>query len=261
MDGGMNRLKRLARIMIPPRLLTFIVAARARRHSHRLNAGWGVRDLSGKLLDLFDATVQGGPFAGLKLPREAAAEHLGPYLLGTYERELHAFWRRLAAGSIPLVVNVGAKFGYYAAGLSRLLDAPVRAFDADPWARRLLARTAELNGAAIEIRGGCTRRDLEVLPPGSLVVMDCDGCEEVLLQPPLPEGLRRSRLVIELHGPALEGDETVKSLARTHDVEVVPSQEGQPPPADLPSLTAHERELATLEIRTPQRWLLCTPRG
>lgn len=261
MESGVNALKRLARAVTPPRLLTFIVAARARRHSHRLNAGWGVSDLSGKLLDLFDGTVQAGPFAGLRLPREARAEHLGPYLLGTYEHELHGFWRRMACGETPLIVNVGAKFGYYAAGLSRLLNAPVRAFDADPWARRQLARTAALNGVGIEIRGACTRRDLQALPAGSLVVMDCDGCEEALLRPPVPGGLRRSHLVIELHGPALERDDTVALLAATHDVEVVPSREGRPAPADLPLLTEHERELAVVEIRTPQRWLLCTPRG
>lgn len=257
----MNRLKRLAATLIPAPVLTYLVSVRARRHSHRLNAQWRVSDLSARLLDAFDGTVQAGPFAGLKVPREAAVEHLGPYLLGTYEHELHGFWERLGRTGIPLVVNVGAKFGYYAVGLGRRLNTPVRAFDADPWARRTLARTASLNGVDVDIRGRCERRDLRTLPSGTLVVIDCDGCEEALLRAPLPEGLIRSRLLVELHGASVEDDEIAALVRQTHDVEVVPSIEDAMPPADLPFLSTYERELAVKEIRTPQRWLICNPRG
>lgn len=253
--------RQLSRALIPRPLLTAIVVRRARRHSHRLNAGWGVAELSARLFDALGASVQAGPFQGLQLPREAAAEHLGPYLLGTYERELHPHWNTLRPGTVPLIVNVGAKFGYYAAGLASRLQAPAIAYDADPWARGVLMKTAALNGVVIDIRGRCDRSDLLALPPGTLVVIDCDGCEEALLRDPLPEGLIRSRLVIELHGAMLEDDETVARLERTHDVVTIPSVEAPPPPADLPFLTEHERRLAVEEIRTPQRWLICTPLG
>ena len=252
-------LKRLARALLPEPLLTMISAVRARRHSHHLNRQWGVARLSARLLSELGPAVQAGPFRGLVLPSEAAAEHIGPYLLGTYESELHAYWASLEPGSIPLIVNVGGKVGYYAAGLSRLLGARGIAYDADPWARSVLQQTVALNAVDVEIRGRCSRAHLEDLPAGTLVMIDCDGCEEVLLQDPLPAGLVRSRLVIELHGASLEGDDTADRLRRTHDVVGVPSHQTPAAPVMLAFLDEHERKLAVEEIREPQRWLLCTP--
>ena len=253
-------LKRLARALLPAPLVTRIAAQRARRHSHDLNRQWGVARLIERLLDELGPAVLTGPFAGLVLPRAASAEHLGPYLLGTYERELHPYWMGLAPGTVPRIVNIGAKVGYYAAGLSRLLDAPAVAFDADPWARRVLKATVRLNNADVTIRGACTRGDLEDLPTGTLVMIDCDGCEEMLLRDPLPAGLVRSRLVVELHGALVGDDATAARLGRTHEVRGVPTESAPAPPAVLEFLDAHERKLAVEELRPPQRWLLCTPR-
>ena len=255
----MTLLKRLARRLLPERMLIALTARRARRHSHHLNDEWGIAEISRRLLDELGPSVRSGPFKGLTFPREAAPEHLGPYLLGTYERELHPYWASLQRGSIPLVVNVGAKVGYYAVGLHRLTGAPVIAYDADSWARSVLRETVSLNLADVTIRPACSRADLESLPKGTLVVIDCDGCEEVLLRDPIPAGLRHSRLVIELHGAMLEDDDTVNRLRRTHDVEVVPSNDTPAAPPGLPFLNDHQRKLAVEEIRTPQRWLLCTP--
>src|SRR5688500_9445100 len=147
----------LLRAVLPQTVLTALTARRGRRHSHRLNAEWGIVALSETLLERLEGSVQAGPFRGLVLPKAAAPEHLAPYLLGTYERELHDFWNALQPGSIPLIVNVGAKFGYYAVGLSVSLRAPVIAYDPDPWAQRVLAQTAALNRTEVAIRGRCTR--------------------------------------------------------------------------------------------------------
>lgn len=255
----MTHMKRLARALLPSPLVTRIAAQRARRHSHRLNRRWGVARLSERLLDELGPAVLAGPFAGLVLPRAAAAEHLGPYLLGTYERELHPYWMELSPGTVPGIVNIGAKVGYYAAGLSRLLAAPAIAFDADPWARRVLKATVRLNRADVAIRGACTRRELEDLPAGTLVMIDCDGCEEMLLRDPLPSGLVRSRLVVELHGALVADDATAARLGRTHEVRGVPTEPAPSPPAVLDFLDTRERKLAVEELRPPQRWLLCTP--
>ena len=252
--------KRLVRALIPAPVMIPLAAVRARRHSQRLNRQWGLDRLSRRLYDELGPRVQAGPFAGLTLPREALAEHLGPYLLGTYERELHDYWGTLAPGSVPLIVNVGSKLGYYAAGLSLKLGAPAIAYDADPWARRATTSTAALNAARVDVRGTCRRGDLLDLPPGALVVIDCDGGEEALLRDPVPEGLAHSSVVLELHGPMLENDEMAERLRRTHHVHAVPSADAPPAPAHLEFLSEHERRLAVEEIRTPQRWLLCRPR-
>ena len=250
-------LKALARL-VPAWLRVPLAARRARRHSHDLNDAWGVSALSGKLLSALGDRVQAGPFEGLRIPHAAAREHLGPYLLGTYERELHPYWASIRHKRIPLIVNVGAKFGYYAVGLHRLLQAPVIAYDADSWARRMIAETAELNQVEVAIRGACRRGDLAALPPASLVVIDCEGCERGLLQPPLPHGLAAAHIVVELHDFTAEDGDLLEALRSTHATLVVPSMEAPPPP-DLPFLSEHERKLSVEETRPPQQWLICTP--
>ena len=80
-------------------------------------------------------TVLDGPFKGLLLPASAREEHIGPYLLGTYERELHGAWRKILTGQYNAVIDIGAKIGYYAGGLARHFPStPSIAFDTDWWA-------------------------------------------------------------------------------------------------------------------------------
>ena len=112
----------------------------------------------------------------------------------------------------------------------------------------------------VTIRGACRRGDLEGLPDGALVVIDCEGCEQDLLRDPLPAGLARAHLVVELHGALLDDDDVARRLRRTHLVEAVPTDD-TPPPADLPFLSDAEQRLAVQENRSPQRWLLCRPRA
>ena len=137
MRAMLRSLKNLARKLLPESILLPIVAIRERRLSHRLNAEWQVTPLSAKLFERFGTRVLSGPFAGLVLPRDVAGEHVGPYLFGIYEHELHDTLNGLKGQRFSRVVNIGAKFGYYAAGLAKLLNTPVTAFDIDPWARRM----------------------------------------------------------------------------------------------------------------------------
>lgn len=253
-------LRALIRALLPERMLTAMSAVRARKHSHRLNAEWGVAALSKRLLDELGPRVLDGPFKGLRLPPSTAPEHLGPYLLGTYERELHPVWLSIAPGTVPLIVNVGAKFGYYSAGLARRLDAPAIAYDADPWARARVQETADLNTAPVTVRGQCTRSDLRDLPVGTLVVIDCDGCEEILLRDPVPPGILRSTVIVELHDEVMRGDEVAATLRKSHVVKEVPSVNALAPPSVLNFLEPEQRKLAVEELRPKQRWLICTPR-
>ncbi len=258
-------LKLIAARVMPEPALTVIRAIRARRHSQRLNAGWGIRTLSERMLDTLGSRVLTGPFAGLTIPSSAAAEHLSPYLLGVYEHELHDVWRKAAEAPPPLVVNVGAKFGYYAVGLTRLLGCPVVAFDADPWAREVTRETARVNRVKnVTVHGRCTRKALAALPPGTLVMIDCDGCEIDLLRPPLSDGLRQATIVVEVHDAVVCGSGHVlhDALAASHDIEEIPTADAPVTPAvDLSFLTPQEREQAVSEMRPPQSWLVCRPKA
>lgn len=256
-------LKAVSEAVLPAPVLITILAIRARRHKHRLNAGWGLRALSEQLGGRFKMTVQTGPFAGLRLPRAALHEHIGSSIMGSVEGELHGVWLSLTAAEVPLVVNVGSSFGYYAAGLARRFGCRAVAFDPDPWARRATRDLARLNGVSIATHALCSRAWLEHMTPGALVVMDCEGYEADLLRAPVPAGLSQSVLVIELHEHLRPGSDRdiQNALSSTHVIERVPSRADAPaPPVDLSFLDEKSRALACLEIRTPQTWLVCRPR-
>lgn len=259
-------MKNVARRLLPDSLLVPIVAIRERRLSHRLNKQWQVDALSERLFATFGNSVLSGPFTGLVLPDAVACEHVGPYLMGVYEHELHDTLNALPQHRFTQVVNVGAKFGYYGAGLAKLLGVPVTAFDVDPWARQMTRETANRSGvgALVSIESMCSRDYLARLPDNALVVIDCDGCEMHLLAPALAAGLRRATIIVEVHemfesgaGHKLKG-----WLLDTHTIrEIGSSDEPQASPVDLTGFNEHDRMMATKEIRPHQSWLVCTPKA
>jgi hypothetical protein len=212
-------------------------------------------------------TVSGGPFAGLRYP-DASASSLIPKLLGTYERELHGAIERAVTAEPEQIVNVGAADGYYAVGLARRCPAArVHAFEADPHARELLARVAETNGVTLEIHGAATTDALDRLAApghagarirrgdgGTLVLIDCEGCEGTLLDPDRVPPLRTATIVAELHDFAVPGEAVIARFAATHEVTIVPTGP-QPPERDS------KLSLALSEYRPgPMRWAVMTPR-
>ena len=122
---------------ISPRAAVALESARSRARSHRVIAGWGCGAVNEKLISRFGDRVVAGPFGGMVLTPMTKLEQLGPYLLGLYEGELNPVWERVFQSKYTQIIDVGAKFGYYAVGLARRYpESRVVAFDTDPWARR-----------------------------------------------------------------------------------------------------------------------------
>ncbi|HEX3314253.1 MAG TPA: hypothetical protein VHR72_05135, partial [Gemmataceae bacterium] len=145
---------------IAPRWTTEWMSARSRAHSHKVVKEWGCPELNRKLIERFGDRVQEGPFAGTILTAMAAAEQLGPFLLGVYESELDSAWEVIRRGNYAQVVDIGAKFGYYAVGMARWFPRTrVVTFDTDWWARDAVREMAKANGVSerIDIRGYCDR--------------------------------------------------------------------------------------------------------
>ncbi|HEY3285772.1 MAG TPA: hypothetical protein VGJ96_01480 [Gemmatimonadaceae bacterium] len=230
------------------------------------------RFLFGRLRALADDRVMSGPFRGMRLAGYPAA----PELLGCYERELFPVVQELASGSFDRVINVGARYGYYAIGFARLLPAvPVIAFEAETEARRTLAGAAAANGVAdrVRVRGYCDVADLiAALAEGTrpLLVCDIEGGEMTLLDPARVSALRNATILVECHGsPASSTELTMAArFLPSHQLRRVategrvlaqlPEGVAEPWRSRMPRTT----EALMQENRTvPQSWLLLTPRA
>jgi hypothetical protein len=260
---AVRRLLKRALFAIAPETATAIQSARARAHSHRCVREWGLLDLNRKLLDRFGPTVQNGPFRGMVLTPQAQQEHLGPYLLGTYESEVHPWIEALVGRPFTQVLDIGSKFGYYAVGLARRMpETPVTAFDTDWWARRATAEMAMANRTpTVTPAGFCSPRWLDRhLRPGSFILSDCEGYEGELFSQTRTPALDTATLLVEIHDNLVPGVGSAVRIrfAPTHSIEAVAARALEVP-THLEFLTPSEAQIASREIRGPQEWLLLTP--
>lgn len=231
-------------------------AAREREAARRLEL---TRELGNQVLS--------GPFAGMTLTVESSWNHMGPYILGSYEEELHAAIEQVIALGPTTIVDIGAAEGYYAIGLARRLpDATVYASDVDPVSRRLCRENAERNGVSdrVVIFGALSPSRLgEILTGGGVLLMDCEGCELELLDPELVPQLTQTYVIVELHDfidPTIR--ETVeRRLARTHVLELVDVHERAI--SNYPHAAPEHFEWMASEDRPvvphPMQWALCRP--
>ncbi len=263
---GVKQLVKNVMWRIAPEWIASVFSARARAHSQRVLAEWGLPELNRKLFERLGDRVLSGPFAGMVLTPMTSREQMGPCLLGSYESELHAAWSTVFRGSYARVIDVGAKFGYYAVGLGRMWPtASVFAFDTDWWARRAVREMARANGVAnIEVRGFCTPAWLrEGAGEPAFIISDCEGYEAALFAPPVIAALRTATLIIETHDQFVPGvsERLERGFGGTHLVRTF--QRGSAPrrsPVDLAFLPERERGLATREVSPRQVWLLCLPK-
>jgi ribosomal protein L11 methylase PrmA len=192
-------------------------------------------------------------------------EHLGPFLLGTYEMELHPWIRAILPQAPTQVVDIGSQFGFYAVGFARSLPgARVVAFDPDPWAREATREMARVNDVtSVDVQEFCTPRWLEGnLLPGALVFSDCEGFERELFCSTPIRALRHSTAIIELHeNLAPEITASMRAMfSRTHDFAFVSMSARSFPGADLDFLTSEQQQRAINEVTSSGEWLLLTPK-
>jgi hypothetical protein len=261
--------KRLVKTILcaaAPKWTAAKMSARARAHSQRLLASWGNPEVARKLLGRYGNAVQSGPFAGLTLTAMTQAEQIGPYLLGVYESELDEAWATVFRGSYNEIIDIGAKFGYYAIGLARRYPtAAVVAFDTDWWARKALREMAAANGTRhIDVQAFCDPDWLaRNTQEAALIVSDCEGYEAVLFGPGTIPKLQSATLIIESHDELAAGvtDRLRMAFEETHFVKIYNTDGSRREPASpLEFLTEPERQLAIQEVRPPQSWLLCLPK-
>jgi hypothetical protein len=157
------------------------------------------------------ATVQTGPFRGMRYIDRSHSSGLIPKWLGTYERELRDCIEEAITTPFRTVLDIGAAEGYYAVGLAlRMRDAKIIAFEMDPSARELLKKMVDLNGVGsrVAIEAECTTRILAAALKTSgmtLIVCDIEGGEAMLLDPIRVPELAACSILVELHDHVIGG--------------------------------------------------------
>ena len=177
---------------------------------------------------LLGDAVLSGPFIGMRLlPSPVAVPNITPYILGSYEAELHNDVESAIAASPDVVVDIGCGEGYYAVGFAtRLPKAIVYASDIELASLSLCEANARLNGVADRVRatGALTPSQLDELAAHqAFILSDCEGCELDLLDPAAVSNLRHTRVIIEMHDFI---DETISEriqsrFGATHKITVV----------------------------------------
>ena len=249
-----------------PGIAERIHTVRLRRHIDRLERRLGLDRLAHQFIEKHGAKVQAGPFAGLVYVEEASNSMLLPKLIGCYEAEIQPIIERAIAMAYRVVVDIGCAEGYYAIGLAhRMPGATVYAYDIDDVAREWCDKFAALNHQSdrVHVYGRCDPAELErrLEPPG-FVICDCEGYEEVLLDPAAAPKLRQTDILVELHEAERPGVTLAicDRFAATHDVQLIDQQSRDPAKypilADLP---LSDQKLAVDEMRgAPQQWAFMT---
>jgi hypothetical protein len=220
---------------------------------------------------LADPIVRDGPFAGMPYINEAHCSSILPKLVGTYEQEIAPIIRDLMTRTWDLVIDVGTAEGYYLVGLARQMPEPrIVGFELDPHARSLCRELAARNNLTerLEMHDGATVENLRTIidAPRTLIIMDVEGMEDVLLDPALIPALAQCTIIVETHDCYVEGvsDRLCARFAGSHRitrVDAVPRTDrdlrGVGPLAAL--YMRHYVYELTFERLTVQHWLHLQP--
>lgn len=216
--------------------------------------------LSDHIDQLFQSTVQAGPFKGLRLPKHMAwgSFSRGAMLLGLYEQEVQASLQALSKHYSTLI-DIGGADGYYAVGsvANHLFERSI-CYEASPLGRETIKETAALNKALdrVDIRGIARKGFYQAIPQHILekavCLIDIEGGEFDILDPAAFKALSKSVLIIEIHDfMVVNGAQKLEKLKSdalaTHT---------------LTELTMGARDLSPFAELKPLpdtiRWLICS---
>lgn len=251
-------------LQVAPRRTTEFLSRRSQKFIMRQERESGRVAMSSRFCTHFGSAVRAGPFAGMSYPQSIVqARNLIPKLVGTYESELGPWVEELVRKQYASIVNVGSADGYYAVGFAmRMAGVPVVAFDTDPWARDATRALASENAVStVTVLSMCDPAWLrDHLRVGSLLVVDCEGYERILLNPKSSEKLMECDILVELHEHVATGigEEVRRWFSQTHNIREVWSIRKDPKVvSELSVIDEGMWSVVLSEGRNvPQSWLL-----
>lgn len=173
--------------------------------------------------------VRRGPFKGQLFINDLSrlGFHLFPKVIGSYESELFPWIKAIENQSYSRIINVGSGDGYYAVGLSKLFpQAEVYAIDKSSVQQKMCVESTLLNNEPQIIVQSDFSPALLSAEKKQLIFMDCEGCEEQLLD--LSSLLLKSDLIIETHNHIVPGisEKLISVFSQSHHISEVVSKDG-----------------------------------
>lgn len=171
--------------------------------------------------------VQYGPFTGMKIiPKFCWGDgDLGGKLLGLYENELFEIIENVIEDNPDLIINYGCAEGFYGIGLAlRLPNTKVISLDIEPKALDIAKENAEENNVKnIEFSRECNHEYLENILSQyqkPFIIMDCEGAEDVILDPYKIPSLEKTNILVETHDCLYPGitSRLIDKFEATHDL-------------------------------------------
>lgn len=172
--------------------------------------------------------VKYGPFTGMKiLPKYCWGDgDTGGKLLGIYETELYEEIEEVIKSKPDLIINYGCAEGFYGLGMAmRLPESKVMLFDINQNAISISRENAQANGLTnVEFSFQCSHDYLEeVLSKADkpFILMDCEGAEDVVLDPIKIPSLAKTTIIVELHDCILDGitERMINKFNDTHNLD------------------------------------------
>jgi hypothetical protein len=240
---------------------------RHRAHAERLANDGGGRAAIVEWRATCRDKVVAGLFSGMRYPARWGDASAPAKWLGSYEEELWHPIKALLDRDLARVVVIGSADGYYSVGTALAVPGVrVDAFDPEWLARRNTTLLARENGVADRVvtHGLATIASLNAIlgpaPQRTLVISDCEGAEDELIDPVGVPAFSTADLVVELHE---EEDSSLgdRIAARfpSHTKAFVVSQHRDV--SRYPSLATIDRvhhPFIVREFRMAQRWLALT---
>lgn len=178
--------------------------------------------------------VQTGPFQGqVIVPQYMWGDSdITGKLMGVYEDELHEFIEDAVSREPDAVINIGSAEGYYSIGLAqRLKSTTVMAVDIEPRAAEIVKLNAEANGVdnVLAITQTVDVQWLQTTLANlqrPFIVSDCEGGEDVLLDPTTVPALAKAMILVESHDCLIDGitQTLCQRFSSTHDLQTVAQQ-------------------------------------
>lgn len=167
-----------------------------------------------------------GPFSGLKIPKESFNYLTVSEILGLYESCLHYKFESLINLELENIILVGGNNGYYAAGISYLLNPKlINIYESETMFHPIIKSWFNLNhGSKFNIKGEATIEEFKHIDSKiDFIFMDCEGYELELLNPQLFLWQQKTEILLELHPFYVDNlIATISSrFKKTHKIEII----------------------------------------